>query len=235
MKKKIILVLIILTVILFFSFPNFYKHKINYTILGDKQLFTNNIISKNFSDLIYDELIKKDKIIYNKDFINNDVRIIDIINDINDNKKINNISIKKLLKDSDILIINVGNNELYYKLSKYDNNENNNKEIYTYLDNILKDYKQLLNLIEKYNDKKIFMIGVFNDTNNINNDIFYNYINKHLENYTKNTNIIFINEIGNNKEYITKTKPIYITNKGNLAIFNKIYSKISNFYLHKEL
>ena len=75
MKKKIILVLIILTVILFFSFPNFYKHKINYTILGDKQLFTNNIISKNFSDLIYDELIEKDKIIYNKDFINNDVRI----------------------------------------------------------------------------------------------------------------------------------------------------------------
>lgn len=235
MKKKIILILIILIVILFFSYPNFYKKEINYTLLGDRQVFSNNIISKNFSDLIYDELKKEEKINYNKDFIENDIRIIDIIDDINDNKKINDISIQKLLKNSNILILNIGNNELYYKLSKYDNNENYDKEIYIYLDSVLKDYEILLNQIKKYNIEKVFIIGAFNDTNNINNDKFYRYINNQINNYAKNNNMIFIDEITKNNEYITKTTPIYITNKGNLTLFNKIYSKISNFYLHKEL
>ena len=235
MKKKIILILIILIVILFFSYPNYYKKELNYTLLGDKQVFSNNIISKNFSDLIYDELIKKEKINYNKDYIQSDVRIIDIINNINNNKKINNLSIQKLLKDSNILIINIGNNELYYKLAKYDHSENNEKEIYLYLDNVLKDYEVLLNLIKKYNNEKIFIIGVYNDTNNINNDKFYNYINKKIENYSENNNIIFINELNKNNNYITNTTPNYITNKGNLALFNKIYSKINSFYLHKTL
>ena len=232
MKKKIILVLIILILILFFSFPNLYKNKINYTLLGDIKTFSNNIISKNFSDLIYEELNKKNETNYNKDFIQKDIRIIDIINNIKENKKINDINIQKLLKDSNIIILSIGNNELNYKLSKYDNND---KEIYLYLNDALNDYKYLLNLIKKYNNGKIFIISTYNDTNNKKTNKFYKYINKNIENYANKNQMIFIDKLNKKSTYLTKTNEVYITNEGNLSLFNEIYSKISDFYLHKSL
>ena len=225
----------ILIIILFFSYPNFSKNKLNYTVLGDKKIFSNNIISKNFSDLLYDEIKNKKEITYNKDFVLENIRIIDIINFIKENQKISDSTIQKILKDSNILIINVGNNELNYKLSKYDINTNNDKEIYLYLNQTLNDYADLLNLIRNYSDQTIIILGLYNDTNIKENDKYYKYINSKLKNKIK-SNEIFIDTfdiLNKNNDYITKTSPSYITNKGNLALFNKTYDKINNLYLHK--
>ena len=59
MKMKILIIFLFFTGIIFISYVKSNKEEINYTIIGEKELFSNNIISKNFSDLIYDELSKK--------------------------------------------------------------------------------------------------------------------------------------------------------------------------------
>lgn len=238
MKIKILVVLIIFTIILVFSYAKINKEEINYTILGDKNIYKNNIISKNFSDLIYEKLQKQDNFgFYNKNFIKEDIRIIDIINQIKDNEIIDNKSIQNILKNTNILIIHIGNDEINYKLSKIDINYNDEKVIYKYLNEVLIDYINLIDEIKKYNIENIIILGNYNDTNNINNNKYYSYINKQIEDYSKNNNIYYINlqNLLVNNKYLTNTNQVYITNKGNLAIFDKIYTKIDNLYLHKTL
>ena len=211
------------------------KEEINYTLLGEKEIFSNNITSKNFSDLIYDELSKENNFgFYSQDFIDNDLRIIDLINKIDNNEKIDGITIQNILKRTNILLLHVGNNEIYYKLSKNTEDINNDKEIYNYLDETLKDLYKLIDKIRIYNDNKIYLLGFYNDTSNKINDKYYQYLNEKINNYSKNNNIVFINLyniLNKNEDYLSG---IYITNEGNLALFNKIYSKINNFYLHKQ-
>ena len=239
MKMRIILILIVFLVLIILSYVIMSKKEMNYTILGDKTIFSNNIQSKNFSDLIYEKLSSEKNFgFYSKEFIKEDIRIIDLINIINNNEKIDNISVQNILNRTDILILSIGNNEIYYKLSKIDNEENNDKIIYRYLDEITKDMIKLLKEIKKYNDKDIYILGYYNDTNNISNDKYYKYINNNIDNYCKIKNIYFIDTyeiLNKNMDYLTTKSPIYITNEGNLALFNKIYSKISNLYLHKQL
>ena len=239
MKIKIILILLLFTILLIFSYSSMNKKVINYTIMGDKDLFSNNIKSKNFSDLIYEELSKQtDFGNYNQDFVKDDIRIIDIINQIKDNERINNQNIQKLLKNTNILLLHIGNNEIKYKLSKYDINENNDKEIYLYLDQIINDYKELIKLLKNYDNNHIIILSNYNNTNIIVNNKYYMYINDNINKLCKENNIQFINLfdiLNKNNDNITNTNPTYITNKGNLALFNKIYSKIDKLYLHKTI
>ena len=237
MKMKIFLIVLFMCFILMISYIKLNKDEINYTLLGDSEIFSNNIVSKNFADLIYDEIKDNNEFgFYSKDFIKENVRIIDVINQIQNNEEINNIAIQNILKRTNILIINIGNNEINYKLSKLDTEQNNDKEVYKYLDDVFSDLKELLVEIKKYDKKSVIILGYFNDTNNSNNDKYYEYINNKVSVYSKQNNLEFINLqriLNKNDDYITKTVPVYVTNEGNLAMFNKIYNKIVNIYLHK--
>lgn len=239
MKMKIFLVLIFFSLLIFVLYMQSSKKDINYTILGDKDIFSNNIKSKNFSDLIFDELKDiNDFGFYSKDFISKDIRIIDLINDINNNKKIDNITIQNILSRTNILILGIGNNEINYKISKIDSSENNDYIIYSYLDEILLDLENLINLIREYDKENIIFLGYYNDTGDKNNNKYYKYINNGAENIMKKNDIHFIsmfNILNKNEDYLTQTNPVYVTNNGNLAIFNKIYSKIDELYLHKKI
>ena len=234
MKMKIIIILVIFIVILIFSYSIMNKEEINYSILGDKELFSNNIIYKNFSDLIYDELDKENNFgFYSKDFIFDNARIIDIINDIKDNKSIDGFHIQNMLKRTNILILNVGENEIYYKLSTVNDDEN---RIFKYLDEVFDDYLLLLDIIKRYNDGKIIVLGYYNNTNDKHNDKYYKYMNNMIYRYCKNHDLLYIDSfeiLNNNSDYLTNNTPTYVTNEGNLALFNKIYNKINKLYLHK--
>lgn len=236
MKMKIILVLSFFSLLILISYIQNNSSEINYTILGDKELFSNNLKSVNFADLISRKLEEKDELgFYSKDFIKENIRTIDVINDINQNLTIDNISIQNILKRTDILIINIGNNEINYKLSKINYEENDN-EIYKYLDEVIIDIQDLIKTIKKINKKRIIFIGYYNDTNNVNNDKYYIYINKKINEISNNENLEFIdlyNILNKNNDYITKSNPVYITNEGNIAIYNNIIRKINKLDLHK--
>ena len=153
MKMKIVIVLAFFSFLVFISYLQTNKKEINYTILGNKELFSNNLKSVNFTDLVYKDLDDKNLIgFYSKDFIRKDIRTIDVINDIDNNISIDNITIQNILKRTNILVLSIGNNEISYKLSKIDKDINNDSEIYKYLDEVVNDVSVLIDKIKKLND-----------------------------------------------------------------------------------
>ena len=190
MKIKIIILAIFFLILLSISFYQFNKKQLNYTIIGDKKYFKKNIISKNYADLVSDYL--KSKNILNKtskDFLYDDLRVTDLLNKINNNEIISKKTIQNTIYESDILLLNVGNNEINYKINNLNSEELNDLQVYNYLDEIINDLNKLINKISKISKTDIIFLGFFNETNNTYNDRYYKYINDKLKN---NKNIIFI-------------------------------------------
>ena len=161
MKIKLFLfIIIVITFIFLINYKNIDK-KIYYVSIGEETIF-------------------KDKILYNKKIehiinINkNDYRITDIINDIDNNYN----EIQTHLIKADILVINISNNELIYKM----NNLN-----YNYIDSIIVDLDKLFSLIRIYTKEKIYFINP-----NINNK-YTDYMNDRLIDILGKYKIEFIN------------------------------------------
>ena len=157
---------------------------------------------------------------YNNNFIQKDYRIIDLINIIKYNEELEKenkrISIHRLLKNADILILSIGMNDIYYKLNE------NTKDVYSYINTMINNMEILLSEIDKYNYQKVYVLGYYNITNK-NNDIF-TYINYKLKKITeqKHYRYIELNDIlKNNPNLYQKNKHFALNNDGYKEI-NKI-------------
>ena len=210
MKKIIIILfLFLLCYSCYYIYKKTEKTTINITSLGD-----NNSI---------DKYLNKEKVIYDITFTNNDYRIIDILNIIENNKEINNKNIHQIFKKTDILIISIGMNDIYYKLN------NNTKDIYTYLNNIINNYDKILDKISKYTYKQVIILGYYN-INNKQNDIF-TYINYKLKTLSNKYNYTYIDlnkPFHNNKEILKKEDNYYLNDIGKKQINKIILEKIKN-------
>lgn len=176
------------------------------TIIGDE--IANNPYLKNI-----------DIILVNNDFINKDYHINDLLNIIKYNQELDidnkTESIHQLLKKSDIVILSIGMNDIYYKLN------DNTKEIYTYLNNMINNYELIIKEISKYDYQEVYILGYYNITNK-NNDIF-TYINYKLSNIAKNYNYTFIDtnkKLNNKPEYYQNETSFNLNDKGYYQIFN---------------
>lgn len=194
-----------------------------YNLTEDKKLYVLSI----GDNIANNEYIKNNKQVstYNNDFINRDSRIIDLLNIIKYNEELDknnkSVSIHQLLKKSDILIISIGMNDLYYKLN------DNTKEIYTYLNNMIDNYEEILKEINRYDYEKVFVLGYYNISNK-NNDIF-TYINYKLKKITNNYDYTYLelNKIlYNNQKYLLKKDNFYLNNDGYQQIYNLIVEKL---------
>ena len=152
MKIKTILVCIILTVSIFLIYLTNIDKKIYYVSIND---YKKDSLKK------YDEFLLKsinNLEIYINEFSNEDLRLTDVINNIEKNIEIKKgnkkISIKHALIKADILTLSLGNNELLYKIKTQSNN------LYDTIDQIIDDYDNLLNVIRTYCKEKIFVIGI---------------------------------------------------------------------------
>lgn len=216
--KKIILIL--------FLFSLLYACYIIYDLTEDNERYilvigdeiANNPYLKNLDDV---------KTI-NNDFINKDYHITDLLNIIKYNQEltINNKpeSIHQLLKKSDIVILSIGMNDIYYKLN------DNTKEIYTYLNNLINDYELIINEISKYNYQKVYILGYYNITNQY-NDIF-TYINYKLKNITKKNNYEYIDTnkiLKNNPKYYQNNTNFNLNNEGYYQIFNILVENLKKY------
>ena len=115
-------------------------------------------------------------------------------------------------------------NDIYYKL------DNNPKEIYTFLNNMLNNYEEILKEINKYNYKQVFILGYYNITNE-NNDIF-NYINYKLEKISSNykyTCIDLNKTINKNPKYLLKQNKYYLNEEGFKQISNLIVENLKKY------
>ena len=213
--KKIILIL--------FLFLSCY---IIYNLTEEKGLSC-LVIGDTIAD---NEYLKNNSLItnYNNIYINKEYRIIDLINIIkyNEEQEVDNkkISIHRLLKNTDILIISIGMNDLYYKLNT------NYQNIYTYLNDMLNNIEILLNEINKYNYKQVYILGYYNITNN-NNDIF-KYINYKLEKLSNKYHYNYIelnNILRNNPNYLKKTNNFELNSQGYNKISKIIVENLKNY------
>lgn len=217
MKKIIIILfLFLLCYTCYYIYNITERNTLNITSIGDS--------------ISIDTYLKNNPIVgnYNTDFTNKDNHINDLLNIIKYNKEINkdnkDISIHQILKKSDIIILSIGMNDIYYKLN------NDHKEIYTYLNNIILNYEELLKEINKYDYKEVFVLGYYNITNK-QNDIF-SYINYKLKKLTNNYNYTYIdlnNILYNNKKYLQNNNNYYLNNDGINQIHQIIVEKLKKY------
>ena len=221
-KQKIVL----LISIIIFSLPIIYNKNINSqkTILNLGDQFSLGIDSYGIKDYGYIE--------YYKDYIEKKYHKVTIKNQYAKKelsiKELNyeiviNPKLKKDLRDSSILFLSIGYNDLLYQLS-VDKKQKSSKII----KKVSNDYKKLIQEIQKYHHQKIIIVGYSIPKGN----------NKKLQNIIKKWNKILKNSnkvIFIDSEKILKPQTKYFSNPNNTYPNKQGYQAISNKIIQKHL
>lgn len=166
--KKILLIIIIFVLVFLIYYLNMDKKKYIFSLGDYIVLGKGNNNFQSYLDNYYGNKIK-DNVVFGND---GDYRIIDLINDIKNNKTFiynaNEYTINNCLVKADLIIISIGINDLRF------NNYNNN---YDYIDEVMKDLDYLLKLIRGYSKEKIYIFNYFN----LNDEDQLSYVNNKLE------------------------------------------------------
>ena len=212
MKKIILILFLFLSCYLIYNLTE--DKNLSYLVIGD-----------TIADNPYIENTVKE---YNNNYINEEYRIIDLINILKYNQEItinkNKVSIHRLLKNADILIISIGMNDIYYKLNS------DTKNIYTYLNDMINNMKVLLSQIDKYNYEKVLVLGYYNNKNE-NNDIF-TYLNYKMKAVIQDYNYEYIelnNNLQNNPNFYQKNTNFYLNKEGYNEINKIIVEKLKKY------
>lgn len=239
MKKILIISVIIVSI--FIIYLTTIDRKIYYLSLGDD--ITTGEVKNNcgYSNYVEDYLKYYNKLeISINEFAKENYRITDIINDINNNKKISIDgkvkSLKNVLIKADLLTISIGLNDLTSKINNQNLVNNNNfVDLYDDVDNIANDLIKLLALIREYCKEDIFLIGIYypyqiqnQDLNNV-----FIYMNNRFKEASNLYNIKYIDIydlFSENSSYISSTN-IYPSKEGYEAIANQITITINNTVL----
>lgn len=216
--KKILLILF-LFLSCYIIYAKTYDDKKFYLAVGDGITAGYNDIIINYLDNL--DILKE----YNNSFINKDYRIKDLIRVIKYNEEMNinnkSVSIHYLLKEADIITLSIEMNDIYYKLN------NNTKDIYSYVNEMINDMEILLDSIKKYSCNKVIVLGYYNITNK-NNDIF-TYLNYKVKSLVETYGYDYI-ELANiiNNEHLQSTDNYYLNEEGNQLISKLIVEKFKN-------
>lgn len=235
MKKILILGIVILSI--FIIYLTTQDKKVYYLSLGDQialGMTPEGYYEKSYTEYIKEYLEKKNKLeIYINDYQTQGYRITDIINDINNNKEIeeSNKTIKNTLIKADLITISIGNNDIISKINEEKNlTKIDYKNIYKNMNTIIKDLDNLLKLVREYSKEDIILTGIYIYTNNEKIKELIDYTNEKFKEISNKYNIIYIDmyeNIKNEEKYkIYPTKEEY-KNIGDLII-KKIEANLLN-------
>ena len=183
--------------------------------VGDSlSLSINSYNIKSYDDYYKDYLGNRyeNYIVYGKE----NYRIGELIRDIKSNININNKTIQNILIKSDLVIIEIGIDELYMALNVSDK--------YKYLDGMINNMDELISIIRKYCKEKILLVGYYNPTSN--NQKYINYINERYKDISEKYNIKYLNidELNDRKYYSGNN--YHINDKGYLWLNSQIIKAI---------
>ena len=186
--KKVILFMIIL-LCLFLIYNQFNTKKLNFMILGERIDSLENL--------------KSTKRIMNINNYFKNLTVNGLTKDIKNNRTIRinakDLYLKKELRESDILLINIGESELAKEFSQYD--VKTNQKI---LNKLYEDFAILIKEIRLYAKEKIIFVGFYNPTNYYdgNMDYLFYQLNSKLNKLMQENKIIYLdlyNEVKSNK------------------------------------
>ena len=207
MKK--ILGLLFSIICLFLIYCLFDKNKVNYVSISDNLY--------KYNDYVKDYLISKNRLnSFNTEFINDSIN--NLYKDLKNNRTIrvnnNDYYFKKILRESDFVVINVGMNEFSSSYDKYDMDKNN-----IYFSKMYLNIERFIHEINKYAQSKILFMGLYNpyDYYDANTDRLFDDINIKLNELMLKKNIIYID--------------LYEMAKDNKENIQEQIANIINFYL----
>lgn len=163
MKKIVFISLSVLAVIIIYLLN--LDRKVFFLTLGDCLALgksDTSIKEKSFNDYIKEQLVNETKLEkYVNQYVSDDLRISDIVNDINNNKKVivndKSYNIKNLLIKADLVTISINHEDVISKLNKnYTINE-----LYVWADELIKNYEDMLVLLRKYCKEEIYVLGFY--------------------------------------------------------------------------
>lgn len=241
LKKLFVIALIFAIVFIIYIF-NIDKN-IYYIALGDSLAAGQNPyneIAFGYSDYVSNYLQENHLLeYYTKEYAKSGYRTTDLINDIENNKKIkiNNkeMGLKTVLRDSDLITLSIGANDIFYKLGLNGLNINleNIDNIYKYIDETLKDTEKLINLLTKYCKKEIILVGYYNPiiSSEISRELepIFEYLNQYNTKLAKKYKIHYVDiyEIfKENPEYLPNPKDIHPSAQGYQVIASQIIDVI---------
>ena len=219
--KLVVLLIISLSVIFIYNQTNNSSYTI--TSIGDKlSLGYNSYGIKEYSyiDFIKEEYEKeKDKVNINQEYSSTDQTIKNTLNIMK-----NTPNIKKVLSDSNLLIITLGYNDLLVSISMEE--EMSPSKLNKILEEINKNYQELITEIKKYYHNNIVVVGYYSpNINDYYKEKGIQELNKILQN---NQNIIYIdtnNLLKDREKYFQNPKSYYPNHYAYDSIAQKIIRK----------
>ncbi len=210
MKKILTLGIIILSI--FIIYLTTIDRKVYFLALGDQislgQTTDNN--EKNYNEYSTEYLKQKNKLEKSiTEFSQQGYRITDIINDIKNNKELNNkITIKNALIKADLVTISIGTNDIITKIDTENklNNIDYNR-LYKNIKEILIDLEKLFDLLRQYCKEDIILVGININTTDKKINEMIKFTNEKFKEISNKYRIIYIDcleEKIENKIYPTK-------------------------------
>ena len=232
MKRKIIkiisLIVIILLVFEIYIYAN--PNKVYYVALGDFLTEGINPYGEKdygYSDYLKDYFKSKNKLAYYKNYANSTDTTNDLIEDIKYKTEI-----KKDLRESDIVTLSIGINNLLNQLGN-DIDINEIPEIKEKVKEILPDISKTLTEIRKYAMNKIIIVGYYNpvpflfNTSTPELDSLFAYIDEEYRNLSEEYNCTYISTyqlFKSNPDYLPNPRTIYPS----IDAYKEIYKLIKN-------
>lgn len=225
MKHKLFMILALGTILTSFIYFHVNNSDLNLLTLGDglsTGMTAYHVEGYDYNDYLAEYLNEEKGVnqVY-KSFNETDETVMNLINKIHDNMQNveQKIKIKQAIKKANIITIALGMDELNNYALK--NNLGSTK-----INGFLQKYEELLKLIRSFNDKKVFVIGLYS-TNRINQNKIEK-INKELQNLTKKYQMDFIDitNIRNQNDFFTTKNSYYLNYKGQKYIFQQIKEKL---------
>lgn len=145
--------------------------KVYYLSLGDSLAAGQTpykTISDSYGDYVAQYIDERGKLeFYTKGFAKSGYRSVDVLNDLNENKKIKvngkELSIKHALIKADVVTLSVGANDLFYKLNIGNEFEIEKLDsVYDYIDEVMVDVDKLLFELRKSCKEQIMVFGFYN-------------------------------------------------------------------------
>ena len=243
-RYKLLIGFIITGIILITIFFMTRDKQIYYLSLGDSLAAgqtPNNTIEESYGDYVAEYLKDKEVLeFYTKKFSKSGYRSIDLLNDLNNNKKIKvdgkEITIKHALIKADIVTVSIGSNDLFYKLNVGNEfNMNEFDDIYTYVDEAISDVDKLLYELRKSCKEQIMVFGFYNPFTNFSSSLANTvepvivYANEKMKNLVKKYDMTYV-DIHDmflaNDNYLPSKLEIHPTKDGYKAMAKSVINLI---------